>query len=71
MANIHCNEIIEANNFVLNHLYDDKLLAVLREAENPKYTHKQRWVMTFDYMDDHYPGATSDLVHGLAYRAEI
>ena len=63
-------EIATANQFVINHNYDIKLMGMLREAGDHKYTHSERWSMIYDYLLENYPGATGTLVTGLAYWVE-
>ncbi len=63
-------EIATANQWIIEHNKDVKLMAFLREAEDPRYTHGERWSMIFDYLLENYPGATGTLVTGLAYFLE-
>lgn len=63
-------EIATANQFVIDHKYDTKLMGILREASSSQYSHSERWSMIYDYIEEHYPGATRSVVTGLAYRCE-
>jgi hypothetical protein len=63
-------EIATANQFVIDHKYDIKLQAMLREAAYSKYSHSERWSMIYDYIVENYPGATGTVVTGLAYWCE-
>ena len=63
-------EIATANEWIIKHNTDAKLMAFLREVSNPIYTHGERWSMIFDWLLKHYPGATGTLVTGLTYYLE-
>lgn len=63
-------EIATANEWIINHNTDAKLMAFLREMEDPRYTHGERWSKIFDWMLENYPGVTGTLVTGLAYFLE-
>lgn len=63
-------EIKDAHEWIIAHNSDSKLLAFLKEMEDPRYTHGERWSMIFDWMLDHYPGVTGTLVTGLTYFCE-
>lgn len=67
---VYLTEIKDAQNWIIDHNTDAKLLAFLREMENPIYTHGERWSMIFDWMLAHYPGVTGTLVTGLTYWIE-
>lgn len=66
----YTTEIIMANQFVIDHNTDYKLMGMLREAKDSKYSHSERWSMIWDYCAEHYPGATGTLITGLAYWCE-
>ena len=59
-----------AKKFIKNHNYDIKLIATLSELQDNYYTHSDRWSFIYDYLEEHYPGATSDLITGLTYYIE-
>jgi hypothetical protein len=66
----YAEEIKLAKEFLLTHRYDTVLNALMREAKNPKYLHSDRWAMLFNYVTEEYPGATGEIITGLAYIAD-
>lgn len=66
----YSGEIKDAQDWIIDHNTDAKLLTFLREMENPIYTHGERWSMIFDWMLEHYPGVTGTLITGLTYWVE-
>lgn len=64
---VYLTEIKEAQDWIIEHNSDAKLLNFLRKMENPIYTHGERWSMIFDWMLKHYPEVTGTLVTGITY----
>jgi len=65
-------EIATANQFIIDHNYDAKLIGFLRDRQENlhKETHSDRWSLIFDFMSENYPGATGSLITGLSYYVE-
>lgn len=71
MKNINYrNEIATANQFVINHNNDIDFMKFLRDMEEADITHGDRWSQIYEYMEEHYPGATGSLITGLTYYVE-
>lgn len=73
MYNInYAPEIATANAFIEEHRHDMKLRGFLRDRKDNlnRETHSERWSLIFDWMAEHYPGASGTLVTGLAYWME-
>ena len=68
------SEMASAHKWILEHNNDLELqlfLNQLREAvNNPTFSHSDRWSITYDWMQEHYPEVTGSIVTGLAYWCE-
>lgn len=62
-------EKLIAKNFEIN-ANDSELDALLLRLESRKYTHSDRWSIIYDFIQENYPDADSQVITGLAYLVE-
>lgn len=66
----YSSEMATANQFIINHNNDIDFMKFIRDMEEADITHGDRWSQIYDYMEEHYPGATGSLITGLCYWCE-
>lgn len=67
-------EIASAHQWIINHNNDIDLqwfLSQLRETVNdPNYKHSDRWSFVYDWMQEHYPEISGNIITGIVYYVE-
>ena len=65
-------EMYQANEFIIKHNDDGELRTFIYEMQHNTngWLHNDRWSIIYDWMQKHYPEATSSLITGLCYYVE-
>lgn len=72
MNSNYAPEIASASKFIIDHNYDGDLRWFIRNMmeEGDNLTHSERWSIVYDWMQEHYPEATGNLITGITYYLE-
>lgn len=67
---LYINEVATAYKFLIDNKDDLKLQNFIKDMQNKKMMHSDRWSICYDFLKENYPDIDGSIVTGLAYYLE-